>query len=80
MKRLQTPLRRTMTGETLSPLSILHMSTRTYIDDSITEFARLKGSHLALACNLLVRVTVLTFFCCKHCTLPITLEMGKIDN
>ena len=29
MKRLRTPLRRTMTGERLSSLSILHMSTRT---------------------------------------------------
>ena len=29
MKRLQTPLRRTVTDETLSSLAILHMSTRT---------------------------------------------------
>ena len=31
MKRLQTPLRRTMTDERLSSLAILHMSTRTYL-------------------------------------------------
>ena len=29
MKRLQTPLRRTVTDERLSSLAILHMSTRT---------------------------------------------------
>ena len=29
MKRLRTPLRRTMTDERLSSLAILHMSTRT---------------------------------------------------
>ena len=32
------------------------------------------------ACNRLDGVTVLSFFSLKHCTLPITLEMGKINN
>ena len=53
MKRLQTPLRRTMTDERLSSLASLHMYIHKHkdiidIDGIITEFARLKGTHLAL--------------------------------
>ena len=50
MKRLQTPLRRTMTDERLSSLAILHIHKHKDvidIDGIITEFARLKGTHLA---------------------------------
>ena len=46
MKRLQTPLRRTMTDERLSSLAILHIHRHKDvidIDGIITEFARLKG-------------------------------------
>ena len=51
--RLQTPLRRTMTDERLSSLASLHMYIHKHkdiidIDGIITEFARLKGTHLTL--------------------------------
>ena len=52
MKRLQNPLRRTMTDERLNSLAILHIHKHKdvidVIDGIITEFARLKGTHLAL--------------------------------
>ena len=52
MKRLQTPLRRTMTDERLSSLAILPIHKNkdvTDIDGIIAEFANLKGStHLTL--------------------------------
>ena len=51
MKGLQFPLRRTMTDERLSCLAILHVHKHKNvidIDGIITEFARLKGTHLAL--------------------------------
>ena len=51
MKRLQTPLRRTMTDERLSSLAILHIHKHKDvidIDGIITELTRLKGTHLAL--------------------------------
>ena len=65
MKRLQTPLRRTMTDERLSSLSILHIHKYkdvTDIDGIITAFACLKGNILPFACNVLDGVTVLPFF------------------
>ena len=51
MKRLQTPLRRTMTDERLSSLAILHIHKHkdvTDIDGIITEFARVKDTHVVL--------------------------------
>ena len=51
MKRLQSPLRGTMTDERLSSLAILHIHKHKDvidIDGIITEFARLKGTHFAL--------------------------------
>ena len=48
--RLQTPLRRTMTDERLSSLASMHIHKHKDIidiDGIITEFARLKGTHLA---------------------------------
>ena len=51
IKRLQTPLRRTMTDERLSSIASLHIHKHKDvidIDGIITEFARLKGTHLAL--------------------------------
>ena len=51
MKRLQTPLRRTMTDERLSSLAILHIHKHKDvidIDGIVTEFARLKGTNLPL--------------------------------
>ena len=51
MKRLQTHLRRTMTDERLSSLAILYIHNHKNvidIDGIITEFARLKGTPLAL--------------------------------
>ena len=51
MKRLQTSLRSTMTDKRLSSLAILHIHKHRDINDIdgiITEFARLKGTHLAL--------------------------------
>ena len=51
MKRLQTPLQRTMTDERLSSLAILHIHKHKDvidIDGIITEFACLKSTHLAL--------------------------------
>ena len=65
MKRLQTPLRRTMTDERLSSLSILHIHKYKDvidIDGIITKFACLKGNILPFACNVLDGVTVLPFF------------------
>ena len=50
MKRLQTPLRRTMTDERLSSIASLHIHKHKDvidIDGIITEFARLEGTHLA---------------------------------
>ena len=47
MKRLPTPLRRTVTDERLSCLAILHIhknKDEIDIDGIITEFARLKGT------------------------------------
>ena len=51
MKGQQFPLRRTVTDERLSSLAILHVHKHKNvidIDGIITEFARLKGTHLAL--------------------------------
>ena len=54
IKRLQTPLRRTgrtMTDERLSSIASLHIHKHKDvidIDGIVTEFARLKGTHLAL--------------------------------
>ena len=52
IKSLQTPLRRTMTDERLSSLAVLHIhkhkDVSDIIDGIITEFARLRGTHLAL--------------------------------
>ena len=51
MKRLQTPLRRTMTDERLSSIASLNIHKHKDvidIDGTITEFAHLKGTHLAL--------------------------------
>ena len=51
MKRLQTPLRRTMADERLSSITILHIHKHKDVldfDGMIKEFARLKGTHLAL--------------------------------
>ena len=51
MKRLPTPLRRTVTDERLSSLAILHIHKNKDVfdlDSIITEFARLKGTHVAL--------------------------------
>ena len=51
MKRLQTPLRRTMADERLSSITILHIHKHKDVldfDGIIKEFARLKGTHLAL--------------------------------
>ena len=51
MKILQTPLRKTMTDERLSSLAILHIRKHKDVFDiegTISEFARLKGTHLAL--------------------------------
>ena len=51
LKRLQTRLRRTMTGERLSSLAILYIHNHKNvidIDGIITEFARMKGTPLAL--------------------------------
>ena len=65
MKRLPTPLRRTMTDERLSCLAILHIHKNKDVidvDSIITEFARLKGTVSQFACNLLEGVTVLPFF------------------
>ena len=50
MRILQTPLRRTVTDERLSSLAILHIHKHKDvidIDGIITEFARLKGTHLS---------------------------------
>ena len=69
-----------MTDERLSCLAILYIhknKDEIDVDSIITEFARLKGTVSHFACNLLEGVTVLPFFCRKHCTLPITLEMGE---
>ena len=49
MKRLQTPLRRTMTDERLSSLAISPNEHKDVNEmDGITEFACLKGTQLAL--------------------------------
>ena len=51
LKRLQTPLRRTMTDERLRSLAILHIHKHKDVFDIegiISEFGRLKGTHLAL--------------------------------
>ena len=50
MKRLKTTLRSTMTDKRLSSLAILHFQKHKDVDadDFITEFARLKGGHLAI--------------------------------
>ena len=51
MKRLQTPFWKTMTDKRLSSLAILHIHKHKNvidIDGIITEFARLKGTLLAL--------------------------------
>ena len=51
MERLQTPLRRTITDEILSSLAILHIHKHkdvTDIDGIITEFARVKDTHVFL--------------------------------
>ena len=52
MKRLQTPLRRTVTDQRLSSLAILHIHKHKdvidIIDGIITEFARLTGTHIPL--------------------------------
>ena len=51
MKRLQTPLRRTMTDERSSFLAILHIHKHKDVIDIhgiIIEFAHLKGTHLVL--------------------------------
>ena len=50
------------------------------IDGIITEFARLKGTHPAHFLSPPWWRHWFTLFCCKHCILPITLEMGKINN
>ena len=69
MKRLQTPLRRTMTEGRLSALEIVHIHKHKDVNDIhgiITEFARRKGTH----------VTVLPFFWRKQSVpLPISLEI-----
>ena len=73
MKRLQTPLQRTMTDERLSFLAILHMRTSYGRNWYWWHYNR-------------VCLSVpwwrhwFTLFCRGHCTLPITLEMGKINN
>ena len=51
MRRLQTPVRRTMTDERLSSIASLNIHKHKDVLDiygTITEFARLKGTHLAL--------------------------------
>ena len=51
MKGQQFPLRRTMTDKRLSSLAILHVHKHKNVinvDGIITEFAQLKGTHLAL--------------------------------
>ena len=51
MKRLQTPLRRTITDERVRSLAILHIHNHKDlidIDGIITEFAHLKGTNLPL--------------------------------
>ena len=84
MKRLQTSLRSTMTDERLSSLSILHIHKHKdviHIDGIITEFACLKGTHPAYFWSPPWWRHCFTLFCRKHCsTLPITIQMGKINN
>ena len=51
MRRLQTPVRRTMTDERLSSIASLNIHKHKDvidIDGTITEFARQKGTHLTL--------------------------------
>ena len=65
MKRLPTPLRRTVTDERLSCLAILHIhknKDEIDVDGIITEFARLKGTVSHFPCNFLEGDTVLPFF------------------
>ena len=83
MKKLQTPLRRIMTDERLSSLAILHIHTYKDvidIDGIMTEFA-LSGGYTYRPFLVTSFMASLFYpFFRKHCTLPITLEMGKIYN
>ena len=73
-----------MTNARLSSLEILHIHKHNdiidIIDGIITEFARLKGTHLALPAMSLMASPFYPFLSQTACTLPITLEMGKINN